>query len=293
MNGLMKRINGIVESSGLTCLIFLLSVSCYSAEIKMHGDGSVVGGNASSLPISSSKNRLEVESWNHTIGAEQEFANLTQNSAAYNISYLYLEAGHGESVEVTTVLVKKVINWTRQHSNGIKLIFSENPPTVGQLEKLTFELRIDKNQLTLPNDIKIFNSYQLGDKRAEAAKALLSDIAYLNFTLFGRFHDDQQRASILATKIVALPMVAENQDWLSLELNMSDFHYYWQQNWQETTVIRKEVEQEKILGLLITAESKNTKTLRHYLASDLPADFEEYFIEIPIKLRTSPQLFFE
>lgn len=258
----------------------------------MGGTRTLVGDNTSSLSISSSQKRIEVESWNHISAAEQEFANLTQTSDAYDISYQHVLTKSGESLEINTILVKKIIDWTRQHSNGIKLIFSETSPTVGQLDKLTFKLSIDLNQLTLPNNVEIFSSYQLGDKRAEAEKALLSDIAYLNFTLFGRFHDDQQRASILATKIVALPMSADNQDWFSLELNVADFDYYWQQDWQERSAKHKEVIQEKILGLIITAESKNTKTLRNYLASDLPADFEEHFIEIPIKLSTSSQLFF-
>lgn len=278
--------------TGLTCLFFVLSCWCYGHETSIDHDHLRVGHHISSATIIPGRSHIEVESWNHIPGGEQEFSNLTQGSSAYDISYKNVLAEHGLNLEINTVLVKKIINSTRQHSNGIKLIFSDNPPAIGQLDKLSFELKVHYDQMALPSKAKVLMSYNLGSKQAEVEKVLLNDTAYLNFTLFGRSHDDQQLESILATKIVALPMKADNQDWFTLELNMANFHYYWQQNWQERPVKRKDVKQEKILGLLITAESQNAKTLQYYLTSELLAGFEEHFIEIPINIRTSAQLYF-
>ena len=288
----MKRMIGSGDKIGLTCLAFLLSFSTYGYQANLTNDSLAFGHSVSSTKISSVHSHIKVASWNHISGADQEFSNLSQESSAYEISYRQVFAEHGESLEINTVLVKKIINWTRQHSNGIKLIFSDKAPTIGQLDKLIFELRIDYNRLTLPSNVRIFEPYELGANKAEAAKGLLSDTGYLNFTLFGRFHDDQQIATILATKIVAMPTLADHGYWFTLELKVADFHYYWQQAWQETPVNREEVKQKEILGLLITAESPNTKTLRNYLVSDLPVGFEEHFIEIPISIRTSAQLYF-
>jgi len=289
---LIKRRFKIFNKIKHIYLVFLLIFTCNALERKLEDTSSFSSEDTSSVFINQNQSQIKVESWNHIAGVGQEYSNLTQSRSSYDISYKKIGSGQQESLEISTILVKKIINWNRQHSNGIKLLFSDNPPKVGQLDKFTLQLKVDHNQLVLPSNSIVFAPYNLDIKEAEAKNGLLNNVTYLNFTLFGRFHDDQQIASILASKIVALPVKANNHDWFSLELNMADFNYYWQQNWQETTVIPKEVKQEDILGMLITAESKNTKTLRHYLSEDLPEDFEEHFIEIPIKIRTSAQFSF-
>jgi hypothetical protein len=228
--------------------------------------------------------------WNHIGQFPQEFEPLSRPSDDYNITQMARKKRGVDSIEISTVLVKKLIDTKRQHSNGIKLIFTEKTITIGQLDKLTFDLKINPEHIKLPVLGNIVNTYRLNSHQAQEVKALFDDNIYLNVTLFGVSADDQNIKSIFASKIIHVPSIIEPDDFFSVQINSNDFKYYWQQQWQESLATKQEVNSQKIEGFIITAESNNGKTLRHYLPEGLPRSFEEIFIEIPLVVK-NPSIF--
>lgn len=231
-----------------------------------------------------------IEGWNHVSSFPDEFVELNNKKRDYNIVHSKLDKQGSNQVEISTILVKKLIDTTRQHSNGIKLLFTGQGITIGNFDKLSFKLKIDHAQLQLPKLDNTLGAYQLDLKQQIAVRNLFDDRAYLNFTLFGGSADDQKIKSIFASKIISLLSKSNGNDYFTVEINSEDFEYYWQQQWQKSYVIKQDVMTQKIFGVLITAETNNGKTLRHYLSKRLPAIFEEKFIEIPISIK-NPSVF--
>jgi hypothetical protein len=227
----------------------------------------------------------KIESWNHVTSHPREFVRLTKESTQYNIIQTVNDVKNTKYIEINTTLVKKLIDSTRQHSNGIKLIITDRNVKVGELDKITFALKVDKEQLKLPEIGHVINDYGLEGEQITAAKKLFDKKAYLNITLFGESADNQSIKSIFATKIISLDSSVQSSTFLNVQINAGDFDYYWQQHWNRAYVNRQDVMNQKILGVLITAETSNGKTIRHYLTKEFPKVFEEKFIEMPITIK--------
>lgn len=230
----------------------------------------------------------DIASWNHVPTYPEEFQTVLERKKSFNI--LQTIDKPNDRIEVSTTLLKKMINSTHQHSNGIKLLFNQRNLTVADLDKLTFEINIENGQLKIPAIANVINAFKLNSQQEVAAKKLFDNNAYLNFTLFGESADDQTIKSIYAVKNFQVPQVKKSTELLSITLNSDDFDYYWQQHWQRSYISKNEVLTQKVKGILIMAESNNGKTLSHYLPEGLPTGFAESFIEIPIVL-TNPTLY--
>ena len=232
----------------------------------------------------------KIESWNHVPTYPKEFIQLVDRKSDFNIRQTIDTEQNAKPIEIETILLKKLINSTHQHSNGIKILFIEPQLTISDFDKLTFDISIDNKQLKIPVLGNVINEYKLDSQQEIAAKTLFDNNAYLNFTLFGTSADDQSIKSIYGVKNVKIPRTDKATTSLKVVLNSEDFAYYWQQHWQRTYVEKQDVlsqaiSTQEIKGVLITAETQNGKTLSHYLPNGLPATFDEAFIEIPITLR--------
>jgi hypothetical protein len=277
----------IQQTSLFKILIYSLMICCVTGSLAVlsgafsHNDSLV---QHTIEPENSSKISIEkIEGWNHTSLFPQEFKALSQTSKAYDIVQVAVKK-KGQS-EISTILIKKLIDTTRQHGNGIKLLFTGRNITIGQFDKLVFELKINPEHLKVPVLGNTINNYKLNLNQVNDAKKLFNGKVYLNVTLFGVAAEEQNIKSIFASKIIDLSSSIASDNFFSVQINSNDFQYYWQQQWQESLVAKQEVSIQKLEGLLITAETINSKTLRHYLPEGLPKFFQEKFIEIPVVLK--------
>lgn len=217
--------------------------------------------------------------WNHTSSFSDKYSGLLKNTKDYEPKIVAI----GNDIQIETILIKKISNWHQQHSNGLKILFNQPELTFGQLEKLSFKLLIDSSTSFIPQKEELYQRYKSQIEEELINKKWLdelsSEFGYLNITLFGEDHENQEVETVIGNYQLKISSSMVNQfSLIELSLNLIDF--YRQKNWQEQSVSLINIGNKKILGVLITAETSNQKTLRSYLQENFDEAISETFIEL-------------
>lgn len=225
----------------------------------------------------------QVHYWNHTKTFPEQYLGLLNKGEHYTPAIT--NADNNTNIDVT--LIKKIANWHQQHSNGLKITFDQQELTFGALNAVSFSMLVDKEASNIPNNT-LLQKYQKYIKSGLIDEVwfdeLLPENGVVNIALFGEHHENQNIATVMGNYqlYISESMFSEVNE-LSIPIEFFDF--YQQKDWNETVISFNEIKNIKVLGILITAETKNQKTLRSYLQDSYPNDIKESYIELDLKLK--------
>ncbi|GHF01415.1 hypothetical protein GCM10011501_33650 [Thalassotalea profundi] len=232
----------------------------------------------------------DISGWNHISFFPQEYKQLRLSSAAYHIDATELSLNEEKHLEVSTVLVRKLANWERQHSNGIKVDLASKGVTFGNFKTFDFELLINEKKSELPYVEEAVNHY-LSEINATIIKEqwleeLLVEPAKITFTFVGENHNDPQHKTATASYSY---LVSDIDEVVNLKISQEDLTFSWQQHYQEKAASLGDISSENITAMIVTLDTGNNKTLRHYINEagqhEYPENIEEYFLELGMTLR--------
>jgi len=225
----------------------------------------------------------QISSWNHARHFNHEFVDLTLPAKNYDVNVVQQQ----DHVEISTTLIKKLANWQHQHSNGIKVMFLNKAISFSKLTSVDFYLDNAPEQSVIPNKLQLQTRYQnqIAKQLVDPAwfEQLLNEHGVINVTLFGEHNDVAKITTAIASYQLVLNNKHNNGEAISLPL--AAFSLYQQQNWQETQVSLDDIKDEVVVGMLITAETVNGKTLRSYLQDNFEESMPESFLELAIKIK--------
>jgi len=233
-----------------------------------------------------SAKRELVSYWNHLATYPQEYPqHITaeqRQAKRYQLSYSVLSPCN-QPKSLATTLVKKVANWQRQHGNGLEFNLASSNTTFASVGSLHLRLKLNTRHSQLPNNTEVGSALApfISD---EILTDLDDENGYLRFTFYGRNHANTDVATIYGDIILRLSPIEHGDHWLNISIPFSDLSYSSQINYQAQPATTEQLTQEPIKGLLITAETKNGKTLRHYLLDDFPKNAPEITKEIAIEI---------
>lgn len=252
----------------LILLVLCLSFFCKSESIIIAAETNVIEAN-------------KVSSWNHIGSKQGVYAGLSQAAQKYQLNKKFTSSPSKTLYELT--LVKKLLNWEQQHSNGIEVSLANLNLQVEQLNQLHFTIKLSPE-----NSIFTANIETLSDKNAwlhhsQDYKELLSKQANFNVIFYGEHHDNSQRKTLYGAYPFKLAFDA-NQQWLDIKITPSDLNYYWQKNYQEEATSIANIAKQRLKGFILVAESGNTKVVRNYIPKSFPTKHIEVFNEFAITL---------
>lgn len=226
----------------------------------------------------------QIQFWNHAAASPDEYKGLSKSGAMYDPAISFME--DGTSVKIT--FIKKLSNWHQQHSNGLKINFNNPVLTFGDLEALIFSLSLNKPASIIPSKKELYQRYHKNIVSGLVQKSwlneLFSEYGFVNIKLFGEYHDDQNIETVFANYQLKLSPSQLNH-YKKSAISTSMFDFYRQKNWQEQTVLLDEIKAIKVLGMLITAETANEKTLRSYLQDSYSTHVHENYIELVVSMK--------
>ncbi len=258
----------------VTYLILLAICLSFSSEAEI-----VVEANQTLIEAS------KVSSWNHIGEKHGVYAGLSQNAAKYQLNKTPFSSSGKTLYQLT--LVKKLLNWHQQHSNGLEVSLDELNLQVKQLTQLHFKIKLSPEQSIITADLEALseNNHWLATPRehAENYTKLLSEQAHFTLILYGENHGNAKKKTLYAAYPFKLAINSKLQ-WHTINITTNDLNYYWQQNYQEETTSATEVAKQKWQGFILVAESGNSKVVRNYIPDDFPKDYTEVFNEFDISL---------
>lgn len=225
----------------------------------------------------------QIQFWNHATTFPKEYKGLLKSAEEYNPK-ITINSG---DTDVKMTLIKKISNWHQQHSNGLKISFNRSDLTFGDIKTILFSLSLDKNASFIQSKEGLQQYYREGIALGLIQKTwfdqLVSENGVVNIKLFGEHHENQAIETVLANYQLHINSSMNNQ-FQKIETAITQFEFYRQKNWQEQSVSLAEIKAVKVLGMLITAETVNEKTLRSYMQETYSARVPESYIELAISL---------
>lgn len=232
----------------------------------------------------------EISGWNHVSYYPEEFKQLRLLSSAYHINATELTIGNQKHLEVSTVLVRKLANWERQHSNGIEINLASKNVTFGNFKTLDFGLVINAKKSVIPSIDRAvdhfsaeINANSIDDQWLEE---LLVEPAKITFTFVGEGHGGAQVKTAIASYRY---LVSDVDEAVNLSITQADLAFYWQQNYQQQQSSLTDLSGEKIVGMIVTLDTGNNKNLRQYINEagqhKFPQDMKELFVELDLTIR--------
>lgn len=224
----------------------------------------------------------QIQFWNHAATYPIEYEGLLKSAEMYDPTINFTE--NNSHVQIT--LIKKFSDWHQQHSNGLKIYFNNPTLTFSDLEGLIFNVSLNKEASFIPSKEDLYQCYHQNIVSGLIQKSwlneLFSEYGVVNIKLFGEHHDDQKIETVFANYQLELNSAMVNH-FQKTEIQLNMFNFYRQKNWQEQTVSLDEIKTMKVLGMLITAETANEKTLRSYLQGSYSHSVQENYLELAIR----------
>jgi len=226
--------------------------------------------------------------WSHIRTEEPngEYDALALDDTDYEVSqnnYRLDKGCDGEKVQ-NAILVAKLSDWTRQHSNGFETILDTESVTFGELSHVMMDIRInsvgtrilDKHALK-----KRYYSYLTPEQFEEFDRGKVN----LGITLFEKGALDQSTESFNLETFIEIDQTRYADKWLRILIPLSEFHAYTEKEYQGVTRSLNDFKKTMVNGFRINPENSHGKQLRNFLGDDWSADIPETFKEMSISLR--------
>lgn len=200
---------------------------------------------------------LSFYNWNH-VGTPNdplipnEWDNITQTATAYNIPGSAAANSDCNGVDtINAVLVKKIANWHRQHSNGFGRTITAFGQKFGDMKELVIDLRVNsaKTKVHTPEELKsVYSSYLNNASFIDANEGGKVNIGFTLET------SNNQRAAFT----IEVDQDVYADEWVRVTIPASSFKYYQGNTAKEASTFANLV----INNLLVVAETRTNAVLR-------------------------------
>ena len=226
-------------------------------------------------------NVTHIQSWNHTSKHSPEYAQLQHPKENYELQIQSADS----TPEIKMTLVKKLVDWREQHSNGLKLMLSDFGMSFGEFEELSFTLQVDgTNARVVSTSAELIAPNPWLQEKSRDLTPLASERANFMLTLYGKENDDQSIATPLGQYKFDVEVNDSGSKFTTLRISQQELAFFWQQNYNETPCSLESIQALQIVGAILVAESGNGKVSRNY-ARDIYSDSAvEVFNELPVNI---------
>lgn len=204
---------------------------------------------------------LSFYNWNH-VGTSNnppipnEWDNITQSAAAYNIPGSAAVSSDCNGVDIiNAVLVKKIANWHRQHSNGFGRTITAFGQKFGDIKELVVDLRVNsaKTKVHTPETLKsVYSSYLSDTSVIDTNEAGKVNVGFTFET------SNNQRA----TFTIEIDQDVYADKWLRVTIPAGSLKYYQGDTPKEASIFTNLV----INNLLVVAETRTNAVLRKFIS---------------------------
>ena len=244
-----------------------------------------------SLPIvytvlDSDRNTLD--GWSHiqTSKPNGEYASLKLEDIDYQITkdnYQSDDSCDGIKVQ-HAVLVMKLSDWTRQHSNGFEAIVDNKAITFGDVTHVLMDIRVNsiKTNILDYDALKSrYKEYLTEDQFKQFDQGKVN----LGITLFEEGALDQSTESLNVEIFLEIDQLVYADRWLRVLMPISAFSAYTEKNYDTTERDIGNFATTKVNGFRVNPENSQGKQLRNLLGEAWTKDISETFKEMSISLR--------
>lgn len=199
-----------------------------------------------------------------------EWDNITLSAAAYNIPDNAAVSSDCNGVDtINAVLVKKIANWHRQHSNGFGRTITAFGQKFGDIKELVVDLRVNsaKTKVHTPEALKsVYSSYLSDTSDIDTHEAGKVNVGFTFET------SDNQRA----TFTIEIDQDVYADKWVRVTIPSSSLNYYQGATPKHASLFTNLV----INNLLVVAETRTNAVLRGFIegwsdATPPPERFKE------------------
>jgi hypothetical protein len=230
----------------------------------------------------------EVNGWNHLSNDTTVEKIINNSPTKYKIITTQVVDINKSSINISTILVRKLANWHQQHSNGIKINLEERDLSFGQFNGVNFTIRINHIDSVIPSIEQAEGYYmkeiEKGNIKLQWLKELLREPPKITLTLYGAKHDNENISTPMARFSYK---IEPTNDKKNVNISSSSFSYYWQQNYQELVVSQNILANYKVSGMLFTLDTSTNKTLRSLMSSEQQINFPKTVDELLLELKVT------
>ncbi|MDQ2624470.1 MAG: hypothetical protein M3Y20_04845, partial [Actinomycetota bacterium] len=225
-----------------------------------------------------------VTGWSHASPAETLLA---LDPAAYGLRRASFapddECGGQNSLEI--VLAKRLVDWDKQHMNGIEAQLPPRSIRFSDVTDITLELRLRPDLSTIPSREQIAAHFAdvLDPSQLDE---LDTGKVNLELTLFG-YGLTAERPFLNAGTIIEIDQDEWKEQWLRITVPIETLDGYTEVAYQRTPADLAEFPELFVRGLRINPESASGRTLRHFQLDDFelgstPELFKELGLSIAL-----------
>jgi len=270
----------------LVLLLFLFACTSYATTIQMldNCNAPLVKSPVYTI-LSSDRNTLN--GWSHINKAKPngEFASLTLDDSDYSISrdnYLSDESCEGKKVQ-NVILVMKLSDWTRQHSNGIEAVLEGRDIAFGDITHVLMDIRVNSTGTFILNPDALNDSYKLY-LEPEQFKQFDQGKVNLGINLYHQGSPNPFSEALNLELFVEIDQAIYADRWVRILMPLSEFKANTDKASSGVTRELRDVHKAKVNGLRINPENSQGKQLRNLIGSDWSADIPETFKQMSISL---------
>lgn len=215
---------------------------------------------------------LNFSGWNHTTnGSTTEWANLKKSGATYNFSTSAKTNDSCNGIDsINMVLVKKIADWDRQHSNGFERNILAHGYKFGDIENLVVDIKVNSTNTSIPSVTSLKTTYA-SYVSAATIDALDEGKVNVDITL----HDG---ANLFGKIIVQLDQETLKDQWVRVTVPMNKVSFYQEINYNRTNKTLADLSNVIIQRMLIVGETKKGAVLRGDInpwSTSAPETFKE------------------
>ena len=204
-----------------------------------------------------------LQGWNHA-SVQPTYAALKKAPSEYAVDHSgwQLTQECGREKVFSAVLVKKLGNWEGNHTNGIEALFERAPVTLGDIEAIVLELKLDRARSSLPKRAAFHEHFAFAASKAQLNTLDQQDFNF-GITLFEAGFRDQGVATVNAQTRIALAPDKHGDQWLRVTIPIAQMHTYLEQHYAPTDIALEAYAETPIIGLRINPETLSGKVVRN------------------------------
>lgn len=189
----------------------------------------------------------------------------------------------GEKVQ-SAILVVKLNDWTRQHSNGLETTFSNLGPRFNDVKYVALDLRVNSSNTKIETQDSLKRRYAKYLPKPDFIKFDQGKVT-LGVTLFEKGALDQSTQSFNAELVLEIDQAIYADKWIRLVLPLYDFNLYTQREYQNTEASLDQYGESHVYGFRINPETSNGKQLRNLLGESWDESIPETFKQMSVSIR--------
>lgn len=234
------------------------------------------------------KGRNTLSGWNH-IQVDKpngEYRALKLSDADYAISpdYYVADKSCAFAKVQNAILVVKLSDWTRQHSNGFETIVDNKELTFADVGYVLLDLKVNSVGTAI-DDIKTlrhrYDDYLTDEEFAKFDQGKVN----LGITLFEEGALDQASESLNVELFLSIDQNLYFDQWLRVIAPISDFNAYMEKDYIRTVTNLSTHQAKNIKGFRISPENSHGMQLRNFLGANWSEHLPETFKEMSISFR--------